>query len=187
LAYLRKAAKSYVAIVPGAGFFVDSAFDSVDEVFDAHQEEANAITQRAYDEVRAITRQNDDSLETAVKVTDVLKKYLVDLHGLGMKAGGSVINPMWEKYPAAKEKLDGAFDELRRLAEQGGPGAKRIFDDTQQQVSVPDCVPRHVILTSILSSGQKYPYKQCGFRRLGPGRKCCPRENSQATEGGRTV
>jgi len=134
LAYLRKAAKSYVAIVPGAGFFVDAAFDSVDEVFEAHQEEASAITQRAYDEVRAITRQNDDSLETAVKVTDVLKKYLVDLHELGLKAGGSVINPMWEKYPAAKEKLDGAFDELRRLAEQGGPGAKRMFDDTQQQV-----------------------------------------------------
>jgi len=157
LAYLRNAAKSYVAIVPGAGIFVDSAFDSVDEVFDAHQEEASAITQRAYDEIRAITRRNDDSLETSVKVTDVLRRYLVDLHGLGMKAGGSVVNPMWEKYPGAKEKLDGAFDELRRLAEQGGPGAKRIFDDTQQHVSVPDSVPRHINLISILPSGQNYP------------------------------
>jgi hypothetical protein len=137
LAYLRRAAKSYCAIVPGAGIFVDAAFDSVDEVFEAHQEEASAITQRAYDEIRSITKQNDDSLETAVKVTDVLKKFLVDLHGLGMKAGGSVINPTLEKYPAAKKKLDGAFDELRRLAEQGGPGAKRIFDDAQQQVGPP--------------------------------------------------
>lgn len=136
MAYLRRTAKSYTAIVPGAGSYVDAAFDSVDEVFDAHQEEAGAITQRTYDEIQAITRQGDDSLQTAVKVTSVLKRYLIDLHGLGMKAGGNAMSPMWEKYPAAKEKLDGAFDELRRLKEQGGPEAKRMFDDAQQQVCV---------------------------------------------------
>jgi hypothetical protein len=135
-AYLRKAAKSYVAIVPGAESYVDSMFDSVDEVFDAHQEEASVITQRAYDEIQTITRQNNDSLQTAVDVMGVLKKYLIDLHGLGMKAGENVLSPMWDRYPAAKEKLDGAFDELRRRAENGGPAARRIFDETQQQVGM---------------------------------------------------
>ena len=134
LAYLRNAAKSYVVIVPGAESYVDSAFDSVDEVFDAHQEEASVITQRAYNEVRAITQQKGDSRQTAVNVMTVLKRYLIDLHELGMKAGGDAISPMWNKYPATKEKLDGAFDEMKRLAEQGGPGAKCLFDETQRQV-----------------------------------------------------
>jgi len=135
LAYLRKSAQSYVASVPGAGLLVDSAFDWVDEAYDAHQEEASVITQRAYDEIQSIVRNGGNSQQIGVKVAEALRKYLVDLHALCMKAGGIAISPMWDKYSAAKEKLDGAFDEMERLAAQGGPNIKRIFDDAQQQVN----------------------------------------------------
>lgn len=65
LAYLRGAAKSYAATVPGASLFIDSAFDSVDEIFDAHQEEASIVTQRACDELQGIVRQNGDTLKSS--------------------------------------------------------------------------------------------------------------------------
>jgi hypothetical protein len=136
LAYLRKAAKSYMAVVPGAALYVDSAFDSLDEIFEAHEVEASIITQRAFNEIQAITRKGGDSLQTAGEVAAVLKKYLIDLHGLGTKAGGDVVNAMGQKYPGAKEKLDGAFDELKRLADQGGPAAQRVFNDAQLQVNI---------------------------------------------------
>ncbi|KAF7977760.1 hypothetical protein HWV62_40655 [Athelia sp. TMB] len=137
LAYLRGAAKSYAAIVPGAGAVVDAAFNSVDEVFDAHQEEASAITQRAYEELQRVIGPGagaaDDKLETAYRVTGILKAYLFELHALGAKAGGTALAPVWERYPGAREKIDGAFGEMKRVAEASGPGAKKVLMDTQQQ------------------------------------------------------
>lgn len=139
LAYLRTVAKSYAALVPGAGQFIDAAFNSVDEVFDAHQEEASLITQRAYDELQLVIHPSDpskaeDKLEIAFQVTSILKAYLFELHVLGTKAGGSAMAPIWEKYPGAKEKLEGTLGDMKHLAESSGPGAKKIFEDTQQHV-----------------------------------------------------
>jgi hypothetical protein len=137
LAYLRGAAKSYVAIVPGAGSYIDSAFDSVGEVFAAHQEEANAITQKAYDDIHTVIRQNggDDTLQTAIDVLSIFKRYFIELHGIGVKAGGHALAPVWEKYPEAMDSISRALGEMKRVAEHGGPAAKRAFDDAQQQVS----------------------------------------------------
>jgi len=139
LAYLRSAAKIYASLVPGAGAVVDAAFNSVDEVFDAHQEEASLITQRAYDELQLVIRPSDasnvdDRLQTAFRVISILKAYLLELQSLGTKAGGTALAPVWDKYPGAKEKVDGAFGEMRRLAESSGPGAAKMLADTQQQV-----------------------------------------------------
>ncbi|KZP34266.1 hypothetical protein FIBSPDRAFT_1035342 [Athelia psychrophila] len=139
LAYLRSAAKSYAGLVPGAGAFVDAAFNSVDEVFDAHQEEASLITQRAYDELQIVIHPSDasnadDKLEIAFRVISILKVYLLELHNLGTKVGGTALAPMWEKYPGAKEKVEGAFGEMKRLAESSGPGATKVLADTQRQV-----------------------------------------------------
>ena len=157
LAYLRSAAKSYAAIVPGAGAVVDAAFNSVDEVFDAHQEEASAITQRAYDELQRVIGPGagaaDDKLETAYRVTSILKAYLFELHALGAKAGGTALAPMWEKYPGAREKIDGTFGEMKRVAEASGPGAKKVLMDTQQQVS-----------SGVSSSGDTYSLLLYGIR-----------------------
>jgi hypothetical protein len=111
LAYLssrryRGAANSYVAIVPGAGSYVDSAFDSVDEVFEAHQDEANVITQKG---IHTVIRQNgeDDSLQTAIDILSVFKRYwyFIELHKLGVKAGGHALAPVWEKYLEAMDSI----------------------------------------------------------------------------------
>lgn len=99
LAYLRGVAKSYVAIIPGARFYIDEAFDMVDGIFEAHQEEANAITQKAYDNIHKTIRQSgeDDSLQTAIDILSVFKGYFIELQGLGVKASRSALSIAWDK------------------------------------------------------------------------------------------
>ena len=43
LSHLRQACKAYLAHLPGSGLLIDRGFDALDDVVDAHADEANAI------------------------------------------------------------------------------------------------------------------------------------------------
>jgi hypothetical protein len=138
LIYLRKVAKSYVTILPGADSFVDQAFDSVDEIVDAHAEEVNAITNTAYKEIQEILKQGgeEQNLAKAIKVMDVLRRRLGEIQALGVKAGGDALGPVWKKFPDVKGKIGAELEELQTLAKKQGPDAKKILNDAQQQVGL---------------------------------------------------
>lgn len=160
LLYLRKVAKSYVAIVPGADMFVDQAFDSVDEIVDAHAEEATAITNSAYAEIQDIMKNGgeEQSLAKAIRVMDVLKRRLGEIQALGVKVGGDTLGPLLEKFPEVRGKIGAELEELQNLAKDRGPDARRIWSDTQQQVSL-----SLVVASAVLSrtSGQKRTRRGC--------------------------
>lgn len=52
LEYLRGISKTYVAIIPGAGKYVDKTFDELDQLSRSHGTEFNEILSKATTEVR---------------------------------------------------------------------------------------------------------------------------------------
>lgn len=89
LKHLRDACKAYVAHLPGAGFFVDKAFDGIDDVVDAHAQEANAFIAKAYQNVQAIISRNRDApgWNKALEITTIVTQLGMELGALGIKAG----------------------------------------------------------------------------------------------------
>ncbi|KDQ57699.1 hypothetical protein JAAARDRAFT_207184 [Jaapia argillacea MUCL 33604] len=136
LSYLRNVSKSYLGLVPGLAPYIDSTFDSFDELAEKHGDEVNAIARRGYDEIQAIVKERGKKadLETATKVMGVIQRQSRELQELAKKAGQDVFEPILEKHPEIKEKLGGGYQQLRDLAEKQGPEAQRIYDDTKKQV-----------------------------------------------------
>ena len=54
LDWLRNAATSYAAFIPGARGYVDSAFDDIDAIREKHGDEVDQIVRDAYDEMRSV-------------------------------------------------------------------------------------------------------------------------------------
>ncbi|KDR75351.1 hypothetical protein GALMADRAFT_249397 [Galerina marginata CBS 339.88] len=122
LAYLRQAAKAYVAFLPGAGFVVDRGFDALGDVVDAHADEANAITKKAYDEILEVVSKdgNDHSTSSAVQIITITRRLVRELTALGLKAGKPV-----------SEKL-----ELERRASDVGAAAGAFYQDVKSKTPV---------------------------------------------------
>ncbi|KZT41528.1 hypothetical protein SISSUDRAFT_981752, partial [Sistotremastrum suecicum HHB10207 ss-3] len=132
--YLRSTAKSYAAFVPGAGQYVDSSFDALDQLQETHGEEVNKITTSAYNELRDISNQGSLDAETAQKVFAILKKHILQLQDLASRAGADILGPILEKHPEIKEKIGGSYSDLKELAAKRGPEAKKIYDDAIKQI-----------------------------------------------------
>lgn len=139
LVYLRKVAKTYVTPLPGAEVLVDEAFDSVDHIVETHDEEANLILTKAYQEIRDAIRLNGDqrSVTTAIQVMGVLKRRLSELQALGTKVGGDTLGPLWERFPDTQIGL--GIGELLNLARSVGadPGGNVNMIDIQDKVGCP--------------------------------------------------
>ncbi|CDO69303.1 hypothetical protein BN946_scf184976.g22 [Trametes cinnabarina] len=136
LNYLRDVARSYLVLIPGARPHVDAVFDTVDQLRDSHGDEVNKIVSDGYEEVRVIIKDNGSGVDmaTAMKIFDVLRKRSSQLQELGQQAGKDAFGALSEKYPQLSEKLGGSYDELRRMAQKHGPEAKKLYDETTQQI-----------------------------------------------------
>ncbi|KAH9938919.1 hypothetical protein B0H21DRAFT_878593 [Amylocystis lapponica] len=136
LAFLRSTAKSYAGPIPGVSAYVDSTFDALDELHETHGEEMNKVLQKGYDEVKQILKENNNSMdvETGIKVMAVLRQRMGELQEVGKKAGQDALGALGKQYPQIAEKLGGGYDELKQMAEKRGPEAKKILDETTQQV-----------------------------------------------------
>lgn len=137
LQYLRGVARSYVAMIPGAGAYIDATFDEFDKIAETHGAEAEKIARGAYDEIQAVygdAKKRGVDADKALAVADILRRRLAELYELGKKASGDVISDVLEKHPEVKEKLGGGYEQLSKLAESKGPEAKKMLADTQSQV-----------------------------------------------------
>jgi len=76
LQWLRNAAQSYAAFIPGAKGYVDSAFDDLDAIREKHGDEVDKIVREAYDDMRNVLGNGDVSLVTAHKTWEVLSKHM---------------------------------------------------------------------------------------------------------------
>ncbi|KAH7069058.1 hypothetical protein BKA63DRAFT_520552 [Paraphoma chrysanthemicola] len=131
LAWLRNAAQSYAAFIPGAKGYVDSAFDDLDAIREKHGDEVDKIVREAYDDMRKVLGNGDVSLVTAHRTWEVLSKHM---SRIGDLAGDSAQQIM-DNHPALKEKVGGNWDKLKEYGDKYGPEAKKEVDRTWQQVS----------------------------------------------------
>ncbi|KAI0779802.1 hypothetical protein C8Q74DRAFT_1316289 [Fomes fomentarius] len=136
---LRHFAHSYLVIIPGARPHVDAAFDTIDELRDSHGDDVNRIVSDGYEEIRTIIRDSSSLDATAaMKVFDVFRKRSAELEELGKGIGKDVFGSLSERYPQLSDKLGGGYDEFQKLVKTRGPEAKKIYDETTQQVRIND-------------------------------------------------
>jgi len=129
LRWLRSTATSYAAFIPGAKTYVDSAFNDLDQVQQKHGDEVNKIVADAYKDLKAAS-QKGMTMDTATRTWEILQKAMSDIGELAADSAEEIIN----NHPQLKEKVGGNWDQLKQLADEKGPEAKKEFDQTYQQV-----------------------------------------------------
>lgn len=130
LQWLRSAAQSYAAFIPGAKGYVDSAFNDLDAVREKHGDEVDKIVREAYDEMRQVLGNGDMSLVTAHKTWEVLTKHMSRIADLA----GDSAQQIMDNHPQLKEKVGGNWDKLKEYGDKYGPEAKKEVDRTWQQI-----------------------------------------------------
>jgi len=91
LAFLRQAAKAYVAFLPGTGFLVDIIFNAIDQAVDTHAKEANSILNEALnkayiDFLRVVKKAGDEHrMGSAVDILAIARNLLKDMKALGIE------------------------------------------------------------------------------------------------------
>jgi len=130
LTWLRNAAQSYAAFIPGAKGYVDSAFDDLDAIREKHGGEVDAIVSEAYEEMRGVLGNGDVSLVTAHKTWDIIAKHMSRIADLA----GDSAQQIMDNHPQLKEKVGGNWDKLKEYGDKYGPEAKKEVDRTWKQV-----------------------------------------------------
>jgi hypothetical protein len=123
--------------MPGSGVLLDAIFDEAEVVYEAHRDESNAITLRAYKDIRAVLQGSTDgiaNLKTATKVGEVLLRWGGEMHALGMTAGRGTVTSIWERHPVAMEVLERSLEHAKKIVAEKGEGSKKIYNDVIQTV-----------------------------------------------------
>lgn len=161
LAWLRNAAQSYAAFIPGAKGYVDSAFDDLDAIRAKHGDEVDQIIREAYDEMRTVLGNGDLSLVTAHKTWEVISKHMSRISELA----GDASQQIMDNHPQLKEKLGGNIDKLKEYGDKYGPEAKKEIDRTWKQIS--DVVKTGLSTTNINKIQNIVQEKVDKMRKLG--------------------
>lgn len=179
---LRHFAHSYLVIIPGARPHVDAAFDTIDELRDSHGDDVNRIVSDGYEEIRTIIRDSSSLDATAaLKVFDVFRRRTAELEELGEGIGKDVFGSLSEKYPQLSEKLGGGYDEFQKLVKTHGPEAKKIYNETTQQVRVL-CLERHHKQLTEVNSDQRHLLQGFLPGQHRPSQKFVKREDGGTTQ-----
>jgi hypothetical protein len=134
LKYLRSTAKAFVGVIPGASGYVDSTFDSLDELAKSHGKDFDEIVQGTYHEFINIAQEGRADQQTAARLLKLLKERSSQMIELSQRASSGIIGPILENHPEVKEKLGSTYEKLRQAASQAGPEARQIMDDALNQV-----------------------------------------------------
>lgn len=127
--WLKQTVEGYTKFIPGANQYVETAFQDVEKIQQNHGDEVNKIINNAYNELKDVTKQGA-SLGAATEAWNVLQKCFKQLGELAGDAAEDIL----DNHPEAKEKVGKQYKQLRQMAEQYGPEAKKQADDTIKQV-----------------------------------------------------
>ncbi|KAL4252629.1 hypothetical protein ABKN59_005293 [Abortiporus biennis] len=136
LAFLRNITKSYAGVVPGAQGYVDSTFDTLEELHETHGDEVNKILNKTYTDIQAIIEDEKSGMdvETATRISGVLKTTVSELQKISKDVGKDAFSALEGKYPQLAEKLGTGYRELKQMAEKSGPEAKKLYEETSEQL-----------------------------------------------------
>jgi len=161
LKWLRSTASSYAAFIPGAKSYVDSAFDDLDKVQAKHGKEVDEIVNKAYNELKDATKKGGMSVETATRTWEILEKTIKRLGELASDSASEIL----DNHPQLKEKVGGNLDQLKSMADNYGPEAKKQLDETYNQIR--DVVKGGVSLESINKVRQLVQEKTEQMKKFG--------------------
>ncbi|KAG8707955.1 hypothetical protein FRC08_000195 [Ceratobasidium sp. 394] len=134
--YLRRVAKSYTVFVPGAAEHIDSVFDTIDELHDAHRDEVDKIINGAYTDIKKIVNQRKSmDLDSAFAILGILRQRLGEFATFAGNLSSDAMTPILDKHPKLRDSLGGSWDELKSLANRHGPEVKKLYDDTANKIS----------------------------------------------------
>ncbi|KAH8093849.1 hypothetical protein BXZ70DRAFT_948141 [Cristinia sonorae] len=136
ISFLRSMSKTYLSVIPGASAYIDTTFDTLDDLQESHGDELNKILTDTYNEVQAIVKDSETGadLDTARRLWEVLGKRVMELQELSKKAGGDAFAILEKKHPQVAQTIGSSYKNLKNLAESSGPEAKKLSDETSQQL-----------------------------------------------------
>ncbi|KAI5815172.1 hypothetical protein BZA77DRAFT_345125 [Pyronema omphalodes] len=126
VSFFKNSLGPYVHFIPGA----DKVFEELDRLAESHGEEVEKIIGNAYEEIKNEVKKGGLDVATAVKLADTMKKTAEELKELGKDAGRKVL----EDSPELKEKVGKAMDMLKDMADEYGPDAKKVVDETYKEL-----------------------------------------------------
>lgn len=126
---MQRLAMSYAGFIPGGKSYVESAFADVKKVQEKHGDEVDQIVKDAYKRLQDASK-SGFSMETASNAWEILADVSAKLAKLAGNAAGDIL----ENHPQLKDKIGGSFDNLKSMGEQYGPEAKKMVDETWDQV-----------------------------------------------------
>jgi len=109
---LRDEVKSHVSIVPGAGYILDTVFDSLDEVSELHSEEANELVAGTVEELRNAIKDEPFDVTSAHKVLIVLATRGIQLNTLASRASGDLQKQFLNKVVTTLKRRAGEASKL---------------------------------------------------------------------------
>jgi len=112
LKFLRDEVKSHVSIVPGAGYILDTVFDSLDEVSELHSEEANELVAGTVEELRNAIKDEPFDVTSAHKVLIVLATRGIQLNTLASRASGDLQKQFLNKVVTTLKRRAGEASKL---------------------------------------------------------------------------
>ncbi|CAE6419112.1 unnamed protein product [Rhizoctonia solani] len=135
LSYLRSVSKSYAVFIPGGSQYVDSVFDSIDELHDSHGEEIDSIISGAYNDIKKIANERKSmDVDSALAILGVLQRRAGELGNVAGKLSSDAVSPILDRYPKLRDALGGNWDEFKDFARRHGPEAKKLYDDTANKI-----------------------------------------------------
>lgn len=131
LKWLRATATSYASFIPGARGYVDAIFNDLEAIQRKHGPEVDAIVKDAYDELKQVTdKKGVLSIDTMYQAWGVLETAIRKIGDLAGDAASDIL----DNHPDIKEKIGGNLDQLKELGDKYGPEAKKMVDETSDQV-----------------------------------------------------
>jgi len=120
---------SYVVFVPGGRYYVDVAFKDLATVRESHGDDVDKLVGETYAKFQDIAK-SGLTMEAASKTYEAL----ADLGQKVTRLAASAADKVLDNHPQLKEKIGGPIDQLKQMGEQYGPEAKRMVDDTWNQI-----------------------------------------------------
>lgn len=129
LPWLRSTATSYAAFIPGAKAFIDSEFDEFEAIQQKHGTSIDEIVRVAHRDLSDATKNGLD-LESVEKAWIVIENATNQISNLTAES----TNDIFGQHPDIKAKVGGKLDQLKNMAENFGPEARRELEDVYQKI-----------------------------------------------------
>lgn len=126
---LKNICYSYVFLIPGGRHYVDVAFKDLESVRESHGDDVDKLVSETYAKFQDIAK-SGLSMEAATKTYEALADLGQKLAHLAANAADKVL----DNHPQIKEKVGEPINQLKQMGEQYGPEAKKMVDDTWNQI-----------------------------------------------------